>query len=480
MSNYYDPSWYEQGPDHNDRNMPSPQQPAPDGFSIYPPTPPETADNRDNQSNRGKFYEDIPNPQRQKSRSRRILGQILLFSTIIVIAFFAGWFSHQAFGGTFYQSDQSRLYSGMIQQAWDAIDQNYVDRKAVDYKQMSYKAIQAMVAVLNDKGHTRFLTPTDVQNENQSLSGSYTGIGIYLHQDTTTKQVSITSTIPGSPAEKTGLKRGDIVVAVDGTDTTSKDIPSISTLIHGQEGTKVAITIERPSTHQRLTFHITRARIQVPNVLMHYISEDHIAHIQIVQFADGVSAQLKDAIMQAKKMGATKIILDLRDDPGGYLKEAIDTASEFMQSGNVLLEQDKTGERTPVAVTGNTVDTHIPIVVLINNNTASAAEIVTGALKDNHRAEVIGEKTYGTGTVLQEFSLADGSALLIGTQEWLTPNGHFIRDLGIQPDILVKESANTPELTPNDENSGNMSEQQILKSGDTQLVGAIQYLENQH
>ncbi len=186
------------------------------------------------------------------------------------------------------------------------------------------------------------------------------------------------------------------------------------------------MTIYRPSTKQTLTFKITREVINVPNVLMHYIAQDHIADIQIVQFSDGVSSQLKTDLQQAKKDGATKIILDLRENPGGYLNEAVDTASEFVKSGNVLLEQDSSGTKTPVPVTGNTINTSSPIVVLVNHDTASAAEIVSGALQDNHRAVIMGITTFGTGTVLQQFNLSDGSAILIGTQEWLTPAGKSI------------------------------------------------------
>jgi carboxyl-terminal processing protease len=342
---------------------------------------------------------------------------------------------------------------------------------------MSYKAIQAMLDVLQDKGHSRFLTPQDVQTQNQALSGTFTGIGIYIHQDQKTKQIIITAPIPDSPAEKAGLKHGDIIVAVNGVSTAGKDIAGVSALIQGKAGTSVSVTVQRPSTQQTLTIKVVRAEIKVPNVLMHYIAQDHIADIQLAQFASGVSNQLKDEINQAKKLGATRIILDLRENPGGYLSEAVATASEFLKSGNVLLEQDSRGNRTPYTVTGDTVDTTDPMVVLVNADTASAAEIVSGALQDNHRAIIIGERTFGTGTVLEEFSLSDGSAILLGTREWLTPSGHFIRNLGISPNIQVKLSTNVSPLTPTDENSSNMSEQQILGSGDIQLVAAIQYLE---
>jgi carboxyl-terminal processing protease len=178
-------------------------------------------------------------------------------------------------------------------------------------------------------------------------------------------------------------------------------------------------------------------------------------------------------------MGAKKIILDLRNDPGGLVNEAVNVASQFVKSGNVFLEQDSSGQRTPIAVTGNTTDNTDTMVVLVNKGTASAAEIVSGALKDNKRALILGvqgQTTYGTGTVLQQFSLSDGSALLIGTQEWLTPDGQFIRDSGIKPDMTVKVDPNGTLLTPDLENASHMTEQQILTSGDIQLAAAIQYL----
>ncbi|MEO8970876.1 MAG: S41 family peptidase [Ktedonobacteraceae bacterium] len=483
MSSYDDPRWYEQEPAQHHTNAPSPNGQESDDIptSIFNTHEPDHNQSTPPQLPQPPQLQGPQLPPRQapepEPRIHSIIRQIIILTAIVVIAFLAGWFSHQLFTNNFNASTPSRSYLSLFDQAWNTVDQNYVDRKAVNYQQMSYQAIQAMLGVLHDTGHTRFLTPSDVQSENQSLSGTFTGIGIYLSQDAKTKQVIITATVPGAPAEKVGFKRGDVITAVNGTNVVGKDIPTISKLIQGPVNTSVSITILRPSTNKSLTIKVTRAVINVPNVIMHYIAQDHVADIQIVQFSDGVSSQLKDALTQAKQEGATKIILDLRDDPGGYLSEAINTASEFIPHGNVLLEQDSTGQRTPVAVTGNTVNTTSPLVVLVNNNTASAAEIVSGALQDNRRAIIMGVKTFGTGTVLQEYPLSDGSAILLGTQEWLTPNGHFIRNLGITPNITVKSGSNNVEITPNEENQSNMSEQQILNSGDTQLNAAIHYLE---
>lgn len=471
MSRYDDPRWYEE------QNTVPPKQPSLDGNGND--FIPQAFDNTPTDE------EDVyPHRQRQQPQQNSVLprkgygrfvGQFLAVAALVAIAFFGGWFSHQFFGNTFDQNDSSHSYSQLIQQAWNTIDQHYVDRKAVNYKNMSYSAINSMVDSLHDTGHTRFLTPQQVQAENQQLSGTYKGFGFYLSYNSQQKLVIISSTIPGSPAQKAGFKRGDAIVAVDGQDVKGKDIPGVSAILSSKSG-DTAITVQRSGVQNPVTIHVTRAEIKVQNVVMHYIPESHIAHIQIVQFAEGVPDQLKNALTQAKKLGANKIILDLRDDPGGYLQGAIDTASYFVPKGNVLLEQDSTGQKTPVPVTGNTLDTTSTIVILTNQNTASAAEIVSGALQDNGRATIIGTKTFGTGTVLEQYSLSDGSALLIGTQEWLTPKGHFIRTDKITPNITVNLSPNGVPITPNDENAGNLTEQQILNSGDAQLNAAINYL----
>lgn len=422
-------------------------------------------------------------PERSTSRLSRLLSRAAGILALIAIAFLAGWFSHQYFSNQFDQNNQSQAYAQLIQQAWNTIDQNYVDRQQVDYKKMSYAAIDAMAKSLNDKGHTRFLTPQDVQAEKQGLSGKFTGIGIYLHQDPNTKKLIITAPIPGSPADKAGLQHDDVITAVNGVSTAGKDVNGVSSQIQGAAGTTVTITVQRPGESQPLTFKITRAEIRAPNVIMHYIPESHTAHIQIVQFADGVSNQLKDAIVQAKKQGATSIILDLRDNPGGLLDEAQQTASLFLKQGStILITQNKDGTRQEVKTNGTPLDTQIRLVVLINQNSASAAEIVSGALKDNHRATIIGsDHTFGTGTVLQEYDLSDGSAILLGIQEWLTPSGQFIRDKGITPDAghVVNMGAKNQPLTPTDENASKLSQEQILKSSDLQLIKALQYLSGQ-
>ncbi|HTI15904.1 MAG TPA: S41 family peptidase [Dictyobacter sp.] len=474
MNRYDDPHWYEeQQPNAN--QLPS-QQPAHNDFDNYPFLP---AENTPTQSTQ--------NPPR--SRLQRSLGRIIGIPALVIVGFLVGWFGHQYFSDSYAfstQSQQSKAYEQLFDQAWAQVDQNYVDRKDINYQQMSYAAINAMVTTLGDTGHSRFMTPQEVQTENQQLSGTYTGVGIYLQQDPTTKQLIVTAPIPGSPAAKAGIKHGDIITAVNGVSTTGKDINSVSALIQGKSGTTVTITVKRAGDAQPLNLKMTRAQIEAPNVTMDYISSSHTADIQIVQFADGVSGQVKTDVEQAKKEGATNIVLDLRDNPGGYLNEAVNTVSLFVGSGNVLLEQDSTGQRTPVPVNGHPIDTTTPMVVLVNGNSASAAEITAGALKDNHRATIIGETTFGTGTVLEPFQLADGSQLLLGTQEWLTPDGQFIRrdDAthyrgGITPNQTVAMSAKNEEILPTQISEDHMTLQQLINGNDPQLSAALKFLTKQ-
>lgn len=470
MSIYDDPRRNEE-PEENDTDPPQPKPLSAEDFNSLAPLPHPDA-----------FMRGIATTQQSHPASSRFyrkkFGQLLLTIALPVLAFLVGWFGQLAFTTSFNTSNQSQFYTHLIQQAWTDVDQNYVDRKAVNYRQMSYHAVSAMLETLGDTRHTTFLTPAEIQILKQNLSSTLTGIGIYLRQDQTSKQIIMSSIIPGSPAEKAGLKRGDIILAVNGVSIAGKDPATVLSLIHGaaSKSKTVTIIVRHPSMQQTLTMRVTGPEITEPYVYLHYIAEDHIAHIQIVQFAIGVAAQLKGALIEAKKLGATGIILDLRDNFGGYVQEAIDTASEFMARGNVLFVQNSKGQRTPYAVSGNAINTSIPIVELVNNNTASAAEIITGALQDNNRAIIVGTTTYGTDTVLQEFDLADGSAILLATGVWLTPKG-YSRGLGIIPNIDVTLSAKVIPLMPNDENADHLTEQQILRSGDRQMVAAIHYLE---
>jgi carboxyl-terminal processing protease len=424
----------------------------------------------------------LPPPQRGRRRLDG-LGQIFLTALLMALAFGAGWFGHSFYQGASSVPASERPYASILWQAWNIVDDHYVVRSAINPQKMTYGAISGMLATLGDTGHTRFLSPQEKQQEAQSLQGNYSGVGMYVQQDPATKQIYVVAPIPGSPAAKAGIKPNDAIIAVNGKKTVSMTLSQVSGLIQGPSGTKVTLMIQRPGVSHLLTFTITRESIQVPNVLMHYFANSHIADIQIVQFSDGVNDQLKQELQQAEKDGARGIVLDLRNNPGGYLDQAVAVASEFIKSGdhrNVLLQKDSSGNIQPFPVEAGGIATNIPIVVLVNHNTASAAEIVSGALQDNHRATIIGQRTFGTGTVLQEFDLSDGSAILLGTQEWLTPDGQFIRSQGITPNITVNMAASVTPDTPDIQSEEHQTTQDILHGQDVQLARAVQYLEQHY
>jgi carboxyl-terminal processing protease len=362
----------------------------------------------------------------------------------------------------------------LITDAYNKIQEYFVDRPAIQSTQLTYGAISGMVDALGDTGHSRFLTPEMVKEEQNMTQGHFDGIGVEVEMKN--GQMVIVAPIDNSPAQKAGIHAGDIIVKVNGEDIQNLPLDQIVGKIQGQAGTQVTITIMDGSTGALRDVTLTRARITIHNVTWQPIPGTTIADIRIASFSQGVTIDLQAALQDAQKQGMTGIILDLRNNPGGLLDEAVGVTSLFEKSGNVLLTKDANGKITPVPVKNIGTVTDLPMIILVNQGTASAAEIVSGALQDAHRATLVGETTFGTGTVLNEFGLPDGSALLLATQEWLTPNGRVIWHQGITPDQVVQDPANVTLLTP--EILTGMTAAQLQSSGDQQVLKAINLLSN--
>jgi carboxyl-terminal processing protease len=360
----------------------------------------------------------------------------------------------------------------LMAEAWNTIQRFYVDRAAVKPQLMTYGAISGMVDSLGDTDHSRFLTPEMVKQEHNFSKGELEGIGAEVQKKN--NQVVIVAPLDDSPAQRAGLKPGDIILKVNAENVGSLPLEQTVSRILGPPGTTVKLTILSPDTGRIMDVTLVRARITLHSVTWLHLPGTTVADLRIAAFNKGVTENLRKALLDIEQAGLTGLILDLRNNPGGLLEEAVATASQFLRRGNVLLEKNSAGKIKPIPVKPGGIALAIPMVVLINGGTSSGAEIVAGALQDAHRAELIGEKTFGTGTVLESFPLSDGSAVLLAIEEWLTPDGRVIWHQGISPDMLVSLPPDVTPLIP--EAGREMTPAQLHASKDEQLLKALDLL----
>lgn len=358
----------------------------------------------------------------------------------------------------------------LLTQAWNTIQQEYVNRSSLDSKELTYGALEGMVDALGDTGHSSFLTPEMVKDLRRMEHGEFRGVGLEIQMRN--GRPVVVSPIDGSPAEKAGVKAGEIIVQVGGQDVADWPLTRIIQQISGRPGTKISLTLEDPHTGETRQMILARASIKIHDVTWHRLPGTDIAHLRLASFDSGVTRDLRVALSQIKNQNLTTVILDLRNNPGGLLDEAISVASQFLATGNVLLSKDSSGQVGAVPVEKGGIAINIPLLVLVNEGSASAAEIVAAALQDSGRATVIGQTTFGTGTVLEEFQLADGSALLLAVQEWLTPAGRSFWHKGIKPDLAVALPADVSPLFPTAERT--LTEPQLMEAADSQLLAAIE------
>ncbi|WP_374687395.1 S41 family peptidase, partial [Promineifilum sp.] len=347
-------------------------------------------------------------------------------------------------------------------------------REAATDQRLQDGALTGMVDILGDTGHSRFMTPSMVQEQRNYTAGEFEGIGAYVEMRD--GFVTIVSPIDNSPAQAAGIQPGDIVLEVDGRDTTGLTLQEVIDMILGPAGTTVAITFFTPETGEERTLTIERARIELENVTWAMLPGTTVAHTRIAGFSQDVGDDLAAAIEAAEAQGATGLILDLRNNPGGLLHEAVAVASQFLPADSVVvLRQDGDGQVKEELTLDDARRTELPLVVLINQGSASASEIVSGAMQDHGRATLVGETTFGTGTVLNEFGLSDGSAILLATEQWLTPDGRIIWREGIVPDEVVDLTGPVQLVVP--ETVDELTAEQLTASGDTQVLRAVEILQ---
>lgn len=367
----------------------------------------------------------------------------------------------------------ARSAAPLLWQAWNLAESRYVDTSALNSKLMIYGAITGMLQALGDTDHTRFLSPTDVQQERSQLSGRFVGIGIQVNLKN--GRPVVVAPLPGSPAQKAGLRADDVILTVNGKETAQMTLTQLGQQIRGPAGSSVQLRILRPADQKSFDVTLTRASIVAPAIesKQFVVGATPIVQIHVIEFSANADAELHASLRDAANARAA-VILDLRDNPGGLLEQAVAVSSEFLRGGNVLLQQDRSGTKRPVPVTPGGIATTVPLVVLVNEGTASAAEITAGAIQDARRATLVGATTFGTGTVLSTFSLSDGSEVLLGTEEWLTPDGTQIWRHGVVPDQAVALPASVTPLYPSGE--AKLTGDQIANGSDAQLVRAIQDL----
>ncbi len=336
-------------------------------------------------------------------------------------------------------------------QVWDILSAKYYDKSKLIPAEMVNGAIEGMVAALGDP-YTMFLPPAQNKIVDEDLSGSFEGVGIEIgYRDS---KLAVVSPLPGSPAEKAGVKPGDYIIRiVDKTkqiDVNAQGIslPQAVSYIRGPANTKVSLTLVRDGNPNPIIVEITRAKLDVPSVVLKFVGKDeNVADIKISKFgAETVGEWNKavDAILQ--KPNVKSIIIDLRNNPGGYLQAAVDLGSEFVNMGTtIVIQESGDGTRQEYKSERSGRLQNYKVVVLINGGSASASEILAGALRDDRGFKLMGEKSFGKGTVQEPIEISGGSGLHVTTAKWLTPKGTWVHGTGLEPDVKVLNDEKTIE-----------------------------------
>ena len=330
---------------------------------------------------------------------------------------------------------------------WDRINRYYIDRKALDPRKMVYGAISGLVSSLEDP-YTVFLPPDQNKETKDDLGGLFEGIGAQL--GVKEKKIIIISPLKGSPAEKEGLVAGDWILKVDGKETATWTLPQAVAKIRGPKGTKVNLTILHKDASNSADISVTRDTIKVASVEWE-VKNGKVVYLKLGRFGDSTTDEWTKAVTDisaliAKNKGEIKgLVLDLRNNPGGYLSGSVFIASEFLADGTVVIQESATKTKQTYEVNRKGKLLSLPMVVLINKGSASASEIVAGALKDRGRAKLVGETSFGKGSIQEAQELSGGAGIHITVAKWLLPSGRWINGSGIEPDIKVENDENNPD-----------------------------------
>ena len=320
-------------------------------------------------------------------------------------------------------------------EVWNLISQQHVDRDGFESESFDEGAIRGILAALGD-AHTNYVPPEAFQIDNEDLYGSFEGIGANVQMNADGK-LFIVAPLDGSPAEAAGLRSGDLILAVNGESIEGLSLLESVNLIRGPRGSEVTLLVRHLGQLEEVELVVRRDRIELDSVLVRNRPEDRFAHIRLTTFYSDTPEDLAKAIQEQQANGAEGLILDVRDNPGGLLSSVVEVVSMFIDEGLILYELDGAGRRTEHRARNPGQFSDIPLVILANRGSASASEIVVGALQDHDRAQIVGDKTFGKGSVNRLYRLGNGGGLYLTFAKWYTPEGRLIEGNGIEPDHEV-------------------------------------------
>ncbi|MFC1625201.1 S41 family peptidase [Patescibacteria group bacterium] len=336
-------------------------------------------------------------------------------------------------------------------EVWDILEKSYYDKAKINYPEMVYGAIGGMVSALKDP-YTAFLPPKENKIVEEDLSGAFEGIGIQLGYKGT--QLSVITPLPDTPAENVGVKAGDFIIGIKDENknidigTVGMTLNDAVEIIRGPAGTQVTLTLLRDDLGEAFQVDIVRAKVDVPTLILSFIGEgESIAHIKLLKFGSETLDEWQKSVRQIlKKESARAIILDLRGNPGGYMDGAVDIAAEFVENNStIVIEERSNGNKVEYKTDRIGLLTKTPFILLVNKGSASASEILAGALREITKVQIVGEITFGKGTIQEPIQLEDGAGLHLTIARWLTPNEYWVNEKGIEPDIIIEDNLETSE-----------------------------------
>ncbi|MEY3607993.1 MAG: hypothetical protein RLZZ447_781 [Verrucomicrobiota bacterium] len=325
--------------------------------------------------------------------------------------------------------------SAYVREVMELVNVHYVEADAVTYAGLARRALHGMVEALDP--HSEFLEKASHDQVEEDLSGEFGGIGVQV--ETRQNRVVVIAPMAGTPGERAGIRRGDEIVSIDGQAVATGGVDAVVSRLRGRPRTTVVVGIQRPGVKERLTLTLTRERIRIESVRGARVLADGVGYVQLTEFSELTGRQLRLALARLVEQGSRALVLDLRNNPGGLLEAAVEVAQPFFREGELIVEtrgrRPQDNER--FRASGGGVPWSLPIAVLVNAGSASAAEIVAGALKDAGRAVLVGERTFGKGSVQSIFKLRDGEGLRLTTARYFTPAGISIHEQGVQPHVEV-------------------------------------------